>query len=377
MKIGLLGFGSMGKTHLYCVNNLKYFFENAPFVEIVSVCTRNIENAKKASEQHGIPSYTNNEDDVINDKSIDAIDICTPNIYHYETAKKAILAGKHVYCEKPLAVTYEQAKELSRLAKVHRVKCHMVFNNRFLSPILKAKELIDRGELGRILSFSCEYHHSSALDVNKTGWKQDRSICGGGVLFDLGSHAVDLIYHLCGKFKTVYGKGQIAFPKRKGVNGRNWRTNADEAFYMLATLKNGAVGNITVSKITTGSNDDLTLEIHGEQGSIRFDLMNPNFLEFYSCKANDGLYGGEKGYTKIECVNRYPSPGGIFPGIKAPIGWLRGHLGNYYSFVDCVVNHKAPYISFEDGAYVQLVLEKAYASDELGTEMKVEVGGND
>ena len=377
MKIGLLGFGSMGKTHLYCVNNLKYFFENAPFVEIVSVCTRNIENAKKASEQYGIPSYTNNEDDVINDKSIDAIDICTPNIYHYETAKKAILAGKHVYCEKPLAVTYEQAKELSRLAKVHRVKCHVVFNNRFLSPILKAKELIDRGELGRILSFSCEYHHSSALDVNKTGWKQDRSICGGGVLFDLGSHAVDLIYHLCGKFKTVYGKGQIAFPKRKGVNGRNWRTNADEAFYMLATLKNGAVGNITVSKITTGSNDDLTLEIHGEQGSIRFDLMNPNFLGFYSCKAIDGLYGGEKGYTKIECVNRYPSPGGIFPGIKAPIGWLRGHLGNYYSFVDSVVNHKAPYISFEDGAYVQLVLEKAYASDELGTEMKVEVGGND
>ena len=372
MRIGLLGFGSMGKTHLYCVENLKYFFSNNLGAQIVSVCTKNIENAKKACEQYGILSYTDNEDDIINDKSIDAIDVCTPNIYHYETVKKAIMAGKHVYCEKPLAVTYGQAKELSILAKQYGVKCHMVFNNRFLSPVLKAKELIQQGKLGRVLSFSAEYHHSSALDVNKTGWKQDKSICGGGVLFDLGSHVVDLIYYLCGEFKSVYGKGQIAFPERKGVNGLDWKTNADEAFYVLASLKCGATGTITVSKITTGSNDDLSFAIHGENGSIRFNLMNPNFLEFYSCQLSDGSYGGERGYTKIECVNRYPSPGGIFPGIKAPIGWLRGHLGNYYSFVDCVVNDKEPSISFESGAYVQLVLEKSYLSDSEKREVQID-----
>ena len=320
---------------------------------------------------YGIESYTDNEDDVIFDSEIDAIDICTPNIYHYETAKKAIMAGKHVYCEKPLAVTYAQSLELSRLADEYGVKCHMVFNNRFLSPVLKAKELIDGGKLGRVLSFSASYHHSSALDVNKTGWKQDKDICGGGVLFDLGSHVVDLIYYLCGSFKSVYGKSQIAFPQRKGVNGNDWSTNADEAFYILATLECGGVGTITVSKITTGSNDDLSFEIHGEKGSIRFNLMNPNFLEFYSCDANDGSYGGERGYTQIECVNRYPSPGGVFPGIKAPIGWLRGHIGNYHSFVDCVVNGKEPSISFKDGAYVQLVLEKAYLSDTEGKEVAV------
>ncbi len=371
MRIGLLGFGSMGKTHLYCVENLKYFFANSPRAEIVSVCTKNLENAKKASIQYGIEQYTDNEDDVIFDESIDAIDICTPNIYHYKTAKKAILAGKHVYCEKPLCVTYSEAKELADLAEKHGVKCQMVFNNRFLSPILKAKELISEGKLGRIFSFSGAYHHSSALDVKKTGWKQDKDICGGGVLFDLGSHIVDLIYFLCGSFKSVFGKSQIAFPIRNGINGGEWKTNADEAFYMLATLECGAVGTITVSKITTGSNDDLSFEIHGEKGSVRFNLMNPNFLEFYSCESNDGNYGGEKGYTKIECVNRYPAPAGIFPGIKAPIGWLRGHVGNYHSFVDCVVNNKKPSISFEDGAYVQLILEKAYLSAAECKEVRV------
>ena len=272
MRIGLMGFGSMGKTHLYCVQNLKYFFDTDLDVKIVSVCTRNIENAKKASLQYGIDSYTDNEDDIIYDKSIDAIDICTPNIYHYATAKKAILAGKHVYCEKPLAISYEEARELAVLAKKHKVKCHMVFNNRFLSPILRAKQLIDEGKLGRIMSFSGAYLHSSALDVNKTGWKQDKDICGGGVLFDLGSHITDLIYYLCGKFKSVIGKSQIAYPTRIGVSGSEWQTNADEAFYMLATLENGAMGTITVSKITTGANDDLSFEIHGEKGSLKFDL---------------------------------------------------------------------------------------------------------
>ncbi len=371
MKIGLIGFGSMGKTHAYCVENLKYFFSTDYDVKITSVCTRSIENAKNACLKYGFEKFTDNEDDIIYDKDIDAIDICTPNIYHYETAKKAILAGKHIYCEKPLAISYEQARELALLSREKGVKCHMVFNNRFLSPILKAKELIQEGKIGRILSFSGAYHHSSAMDVNKTGWKQDKDICGGGVLFDLGSHITDLIYYLCGEFKSVIGKSQIAYPVRRGVNGKEWRTNADEAFYILATLKCGAVGTIAVSKITTGSNDDLSLEIYGEKGSLRFKLMNPNFLEFYSNEADNGNYGGQRGYTQIECVNRYPTPAGIFPGIKAPIGWLRGHLGNYFSFVDSVVNNKEPSISFDDGAYVQLVLERAYESDTLGKEVVI------
>ena len=369
MKIGLLGFGSMGKTHTYCVQNLKLFYDvdflhsiGADDVEIISVCTRNIENAKKASQAYGFKDYTANEDDVIYNPDIDAVDVCTPNIYHYETVKKAILAGKHVYCEKPLAVTYEQAAELARLARETGVVCHMVFNNRFLLPVMKAKEIISSGKIGKILSFRGEYHHSSALNPEKTGWKQNKDICGGGVLFDLGSHVVDLIYYLCGELSSVFGKSQIAFSERK-LNGEKWQTNADEAFYMVATLKNGAIGTLTMSKITTGSNDDLVIEIHGDKGSVKFDLMDLNFLYLYT---NDSC-----GYTKIECVNRYEYPSGVFPGIKAPMGWLRGHIGNYYSFVKSVLTNEPVAISFDDGAYVQLVLEKAYQSAKEGKEISI------
>lgn len=373
MKIGILGFGSMGKTHAYCIKNLPFFFGSVFDVQVLGVCTRNIENAKKATECYDLGFYTDNEDDIIYNPDIDTVDICTPNIYHYKTAKKAILAGKNIYCEKPLAINYEQARELSSLAREKGVKCQMVFNNRFISPVMRAKELMVENRLGRILSFSIKYLHSSALDtVKRAGWKQDRDICGGGVLFDLGSHAVDLIYHLCGEFESVIGKSQIAYPVRTGVNGERWQTNADEAFYMIATLKNGALGTFEISKITTGANDDLVFEIHGEKGSLKFDLMNPNFLEFYDATLEDGNFGGNRGYTKIECVNRYPMPGGVFPGVKAPIGWLRGHLGSYFSFVDAVENGKEISPDFESGAYVQRVLECAYNSALTGKEITIQ-----
>lgn len=373
MKIGLLGFGSMGKTHAYCVKAMPFFFSECPSVQIYGVCTRNIENAKTACEDFDLGFYTSNEDDIIYNPEIDAVDICTPNIYHYESAKKAILAKKHIYCEKPLAVTYEQARELSELAKQMGVKAQIVFNNRFLSAVIRAREIIESGALGRILSFDAKYLHSSATDISKNaGWKQNSDICGAGVLFDLGSHIIDLIYYLCGEFSSVYGRSQIAYPVRRGMNGEQWHTNGDEAFYMIATLKCGAVGTLEMSKIALGANDDLSFEIRGERGSLRFSLMELNYLEYYSSDAPGTPHGGIRGFTKIECVNRYDAPGGIFPGIKAPIGWLRGHIGSMHSFVRAVQFDNATSPSFDDGAYVQKILECAKKSSEENREIIIE-----
>lgn len=366
MKIGLIGFGFMGKTHAYAVQSLKFYYKDIPFdVQIKSVCTAHIETARSAAEQFGFEYYTTNEDDIINDEDIDIIDICTPNADHYSTLKKAVAAGKHIYCEKPLCVSYEQAHEIEELAEKAGIKLQIVFNNRFLAPIMRAKEIIDEGRLGRILTFRSAYLHSSATDISRNaGWKQNRDICGGGVLFDLGSHAIDLIYYLCGEFESVIGKSQIAHEVRKGMDGKPWKTNADEAFYMIATLKNGAVGTVEASKVAVGTNDDFTVDIYGEKGALKFDLMQPNYLWFYDNTAENSDMGGYKGFTRIECVGRYPLPGGTFPGAKAPVGWIRGHIGSMYSFLSCIDNDTAPTPSVSDAAHIQWVMEKAYESDQ-------------
>ncbi len=365
MKIGLLGFGSMGKTHSWCIKNLNYFYKDLPFIaEYGGVCTSRPESAQKAASFLGIDNAVTDEDVLIFDENIDIIDICTPNIYHYETLKKAIKAGKHIYCEKPLTVTYDQAKEIEVLAEKSGVINQIVFNNRFLPSVMKAKELINEGKIGRILSFRCEYLHASASDPNKNaGWKQNKDICGAGTLFDLGSHATDIVYYLCGKIESVMGKSQIAYPVRKGMDGKDWNTNADEAFYMICQTEGGAVGTIEANKLAVGSNDDLNFAVYGEKGSIKFSLMEPNWLWFYDSEREGGNYGGERGYTKIECCGRYPEPGGIFPSFKAPIGWLRGHLHSMYSFLNCVYEKRPALPSFKDAAEVQKVLEFAQRSD--------------
>jgi len=365
MKIGLLGFGFMGKTHSYAIHNMAYYYKDLPYsAEIAAVCTSRRETADAAARDFGFAKATCNEDEIINDPSVDIIDICTPNIYHYETLKKAIAAGKHIYCEKPLCVSAEQAAEVAELARKAGVKAQVVFNYRFMSPMMRARQLAEEGRLGRIVSFRASYLHSSATDLNrKAGWKQSRDICGGGVLFDLGSHALDLIYSICGEYKSVVGRGQIAYPERLGVDGKPWKTDADEAFYMIAELKNGAIGTVEASKIAVGTNDDLTVEIYGEKGSLKFSLMDPNWLYFYDNTANGGDLGGDKGFTRIECIGRYPEPGNVFPSVKAPLGWLRGHVESYHTFLDSIFHDRPTCPSFDDAAHIQWVMEEAYKSD--------------
>ena len=376
LRIGLLGFGAMGKAHAFCVENLKFYYQELPFeAEIVGVCTTTVEKSRKVADTYGFEIATANEDDLIYDESIDVIDVCTPNIYHYETIKKALAAGKHIYCEKPLCVSEEEARELAELAKKSGKICTMVFNNRHVAPMMRARELVREGKIGRVLSFSAEYLHNSCTDVLRpAGWKQNRDICGGGVLFDLGSHAIDLVYSLCGEIESVFGVPQIGFAERTGMDGKTWSTNADEAFYMICRTREGAVGTVTVSKLVHGANDDLSVSVYGEKGSLKFSLMQPNFLYFYDATEKPTTLGGTTGYQAIECVGRYPAPGGSFPAPKAPSDWLRGHVGSMYSFLNSVHTGVQAAPDFSDGAHVQAVMSAAYRSAESGVEEEVRKG---
>ena len=365
IRIGLLGFGAMGKTHAFAVSNLPYYCNDLPFRAVIQgVATTSMEKSTAVAKEYGFAAATDREDVLINTPEIDVIDICTPNHLHADTVRRALAAGKHIYCEKPLASTLQDAEEIAALAaKTDRI-CSVVFHNRHLSAVRRAKQLIDEGRLGRILSFDFRYLHNSCTDAQKNaGWKQSADICGkGGVLFDLGSHVIDLAVYLCGKFRAVTGSEQIAFPVRAGLDGTAWHTDAPEAFYILAETEDGAKGTITASKLAVGTNDDLGFAIYGTNGALRFSLMDPSFLEFYDNQAEHTPYGGLGGFTRIECVGRYPDPAGAFPSPKAAQGWLRGHVMSMYDFLNAVYTGKQNAPSFADGAYVQRVMEAAMLS---------------
>ncbi len=372
LRIGLIGIGFMGKTHLWSVQNLPFFYKTAEMgftAEVAAVCGSSLRKAEAFAQEFGISKAVATPEEIIADPDIDVVDICTPNPLHFEVAKAAILAGKSVLCEKPLTVTAAEAMELASLAKERGVICGTVFNNRFLAPVMRAKQLMDEGRLGRVLSFDFTYKHNSCIDPDRrVGWKQTAE-AGGGTWYDLGPHVLDLCHYLCGELSFVLGKSQIAYPTHLRADGTVWETNADEAFYVICGTKNGATGTITVSKLTQGANDELTFSIHGERGSLSFSLMDPNYLNYYDATAAGAPMGGVRGYTRIECVGRYPSPASGFPAIKAPQGWLRGHIGCMQNFLSCVANGQLCTPSFTDGAYVQAILEAAVESDRRGREV--------
>lgn len=365
MNIGLLGFGAMGKAHAYAVAALPYYYHPLPFrAKIYGVCCTDTARAAKIAEEYRFSRSYPGAKALITDPDIDVVSVCTPNIFHFEQIRACIEAGKAIYCEKPLCVSAEQAFQVAEAAEKRGIVTQIVFQNRYLAAVMKAKELIEQGRLGKLLTFRFSYLHASCTEPEKAaGWKQDKDICGGGVLFDLGSHVLDLCTYLCGPAGRISGSSQIAFPYRKGRSGEAWKTNADEAFYMTLCLKNGAMGTVEANKLAKGTVDELDFSVYGEKGALRFSLMDPHYLSFYDGTAA----GGEDGFVRIPCGGRYSAPGGAFPSPKAATGWLRGHVGSMYAFLSAVHENKSAQPSFAQGAYIQKLMELACESDRKGS----------
>ncbi|NLN04872.1 MAG: Gfo/Idh/MocA family oxidoreductase [Clostridiaceae bacterium] len=367
INVAVVGTGFMGKTHSYAISNLRYFYNDLPFEACLhTVCSRTEENANKAKEQYGFKYGVMDYDEVVSNPEIDVVSICTPNYMHAEQILKAVNCGKHVYCEKPAVNTRDEAILVQNVLKDAKIVCGIVFNNRYFPATMRAKQLVEEGRIGNVVGFSGRYLHSSGLNRSSYGWRGDRKMSGGGALYDLGSHVVDLITHITGtRIRSVIGREHIL---NKEI------TDCDEHFSMIARLENGGLGTITVSRITIGTNDGLEIEIHGDKGAVKFSLMEPNKLYFFDGTKETSPYGGESGYTVIDCIGKYEYPGGVFPSSKAPVSWLRGHVHSMYSFLQSVYEGDTELkkgAKLLDSLNINCILEAAQLSNETGKEEEV------
>ncbi|MDO4867852.1 MAG: Gfo/Idh/MocA family oxidoreductase [Clostridia bacterium] len=361
--VGIIGWGFMGKTHAQALRSLPLFYPNAGFeVALRCVCARHLENAEAAARAAGFEHFTDDYRELLAREDIDVVSICTPNDQHEEMALAAIRAGKHVYIDKPLAVTAQSAARIAAAAAESPVLTRMVFNNRYLPATLRAKQLVEEGRIGEVLTFSARYLHSGSIDPEKPiGWKQQLQ---GGVVLDLGSHALDLLTWLVGMPRRVLCKTFTLYADRPTRDGGREQALSEDHAQMVLELENGAVGSVEASKIATGSNDELTLEVRGTKGALRWSSMDINWLYFYDNTLPEADYGGLRGFTQIECVGRYPAPGGKFLPPKNSVGWERGHLHCYYTFLDAVARGVPAEGDIGDGARLQALMEALRRSAE-------------
>ena len=359
--VGIIGWGFMGRTHTHALRSIPLFYRNLDFEpRLAAVCSGHLENALAAQKALGFGFATDDYRALLAREDVDAVSVCTPNELHEEMAVAAMEAGKDVYLDKPVSVSLDSAERMLEVQKRTGRKCQVVLNNRFFPSTLRAKELIGEGALGEILSFSSRYLHSGSVDPARAmGWKMGLT---GGVLLDMGSHALDLLTWLIGYPDELLAETRVLYGERPTASGGVCREIGDDQALMMLRYPNGAVGTVEASKIATGASDELMLEIRGTKGAIRWNLMEPSYLDFYDNTLPEAPLGGRRGFTRIECVGRYPAPGGSFLPSKNTVGWDRGHIHCYYSFLDCIAHGKKPSPSLAEGVTLQRLMEQAKTS---------------
>ena len=358
--IGLIGYGGIGKIHTLCYKDIEMYYPGQlPAIDLAAVCTSNPESAKRAAKEGGYRKWLTEASALIQDDDVLVVDCSLPNFAHKSVLLEAISAGKHVYCEKPLALNGAEAKEIVNAATAAQVQVGMTFNYRFIPALLRAHELMQAGALGEIYRFQAEYLHAGYENPEKPlSWRLQHDTSGGGALADLGAHAIDLMRWLLGEFQSVRAMTQTYITERPISYGakEKGRVTVDDAAWLQVRLKNGALGTIEASRFSTGVLDELRFEICGQKGALRFNLMDANYLYWFDASRK----GGEQGWLRLDTVQQYP--GASIPPARAILGWQRTHAENQYQFLKAIVEGNTPAPNLIDGLRAQFVLDAAYRS---------------
>lgn len=361
LAVGMVGYKFMGKAHSHAYHDLSLFFPEVSAVRRVMICGRDAGGVEEAARRFGFESFTTEWRELVSHPDIDVVDINAPSDVHKEIAIAAVEAGKHVLCEKPLAITLEDAREMLEAAEKAGVKHMVCFNYRFVPAVQLAKRLINEGRIGHIKQYRASFLQDWLMDENAPFvWRLDKKVAGSGAHGDLNAHVVDLARYLVGEFEEVIGVSRTFTKQRPYGREEQREVTVDDATAFLASFKSGAIGTFEASRVAGGKKCSNAFEVHGSKGSIRFDFERMNELELYLDSDEEEI----QGYRRIQAT------GGCHPYMEA--WWPAGHgLGFEHTFIHAVhalvkaIDSDEPCSpSFVDGVKCQQVLEAVDASIE-------------
>jgi predicted dehydrogenase len=359
--VGIVGFGLMGRVHAYAYRSIPIYYNGQPCpIRLVGICDVDEARAREGVEQAGFEFATRDVADLVARQDIDVIDVCTPNRFHATAVEMAVRAGKHVYCEKPLAYDLPEARRLARLAKQRGIKHQVTAEYRFFPALLRARQLVDEDFLGRLFHVRGVYLHSGYVDPDRPlEWRLRKDIIGGGVLVDLGPHLLDLMRWLGGEVEAVCAVTETfikerPLPEQPEVKAK---VEVDDAVAALLRFRSGAVATAEMSRVATGAEDEMRLELHGSKGALRFDLMEPNWLLAY----DRTLPPEQRGFVRLPTVQYYPPPAAV-PSPKFSLGWIRSHVHAQFTFLQAVVEDRPTAPSFDDAVCVHELIDALYRS---------------
>ena len=377
VNVAVLGAsGWMGKVHTMAYQTFPHFLgTEGGTARVAALVTTNPAAAKDLAFRAPDAKILAHWEDAVNDPDIDLIDICLPDNLHYDVAKAALLAGKHVYCEKPLADTAQQARELADIARdkgvITRVG-HAFPRN----PIHdRAKEIIDAGEIGEIKLFkACQHIDIYGDPLAPFMWRADGDLAPTGIVGDTGSHVFSFMEFLVGRVSSLIADSYITTPKRPIVEGlgygddapdvtedTKWSdvTNADGT-NILCTFENGAKGLVDFSRIATGRKFMQTYEVYGTKGSLAYTFDEVNRLRFY---AGDDP-SGRRGFREIDVGPEHPTYGAFLPLPNFALGYNESKIIEVAEVIKSITTATPMWPTFETGHHICQIVDACMTSSD-------------
>jgi predicted dehydrogenase len=381
LNVAIIGYKFMGRAHCNAWLKASQFFD-LPGTPVLKVaCGRHEPSLKEFAEKWGWEETETDWRKVVARDDIDIIDICLPQHLHYEVALAAARAGKHIFCEKPVALSVAQAEEMLVVAEQNGVTHYLNHNYRRTPAVSLAKQMIDEGRIGRIFHWRSAYQQDWIVDPNfPLTWQLRKEIAFAGPLWDLHSHSVDLAHYLVGDIRTVSCMTSQFIKSRpladettsgnlsaEASSTEMGEVTVEDAALMMVAFENGAMGSFEATRFATGRKNHHTFEIYGSKGSLVFNLERMNELQYFS-REDDASVQGFRTILATEPTHPY---------MKS--WWPPGHIIGYeHTFVHAVVDFLRAIDqgtciepNFRDGIRILKVLEAGLQSAESGQRVQI------
>ena len=367
LNIGLIGGGLIGRTHTVGFHMMRTFFaEETEGVHLRMIAERDAGFAKETADHLGIPESTGDWRDLISNDDIDLVFVCVPNDMHKEVALETIANGKHIFSEKPLARTAEEAQEIVNAVDRAGVKHGIGFNYRRAPAVQLIKRWIDEGKLGTIVGFRGSFVQDWGLDESgPLSWRFEKKIAGSGSLGDLGSHVLDMARFLVGEVTDVaallsthvkerpIGAGGLGHKADTG-NVTMGKVDVDDICDVLLQFSNGAQGSLVASRLASGKKNHFDFEVYGMKGAVYFDWERPNEVLLSTFDTPNE----RSGFTRV-LTGGFDHPYGehLWPIMGMGIGFGETFAVQMYEMVKAIREDGQTSPDFHDGLKINQILD--------------------
>jgi predicted dehydrogenase len=375
LRIGLIGYGFMGRAHANAIHQVGHFFKSVRRPVLQAVCGRNEGNLVEFAKAWQVKSCETDWRKLVARNDIDAIDICTPNDSHMEIALACVRHGTRILCETPLAMNGTQGEKMVAAVEKSKLPNLVWYNYRFLPAVSLAKNIVAAGELGKVFHYRANFLQDWTIsaDVPQGGtglWRLDAAVAGSGVTGDLLAHCIDTARWINGDIVSVASMTETFVKQRvHTATGKKQPVKIDDACAFLARFENGSMAVFESTRYARGHKALYTFEINGEKKSLAWDLHDLNRLSYF----DHGVPGDRRGWSSIHCTDGdHPYAGKWWvPGLS--LGYEHSFVHALYEFLHSLDASKSErrYPDFRHALGTQYVCDAVLAAARQGKWVEV------